>query len=184
MKLDTLQDLEQATLQWSYDRGILTNGKATTQALKLMSEASELARHLHEDVDIKDDVGDCLVVLTNLANLTKTSLSECNLSVLESKKYEMEDFFERSIILNFFTNLGNLCDNVAKGNDIKQDIQACLISLNDICNFYELDPIDCWLIAYTEIKDRKGFLNEHGNFIKSTDKNYPTLFKAFKESQQ
>jgi len=111
-----LLELEKATLQWSHDRGILTNGKATTQALKLVSEVGELCDNIAKGLCSKDDIGDALVVLTNLASLTGTTLAEC------------------------------------------------------------------WNVAYEDIKDRKGFLNEHGNFIKSTDPKYNQMLMDFQES--
>ncbi len=76
MKLD---DLQYKTLQWSSARGILTNGKITTQALKLGSEIGELMDNVTKDnlEAVKDDIGDCLVILTNLANLAGTTLEEC-----------------------------------------------------------------------------------------------------------
>lgn len=182
--MQTLNELEKATLQWSYDRGILTNGKATTQALKLMSEAGELAGNLNEDKDIKDDIGDCLVVLTNLANLTKTSLDACGLHQLGFRDSSGETYLERATVLDLFTNLGKLCDNVAKGLDIKVDIKLVLVNLQELCNFYELSIVECWNLAYEDIKDRKGFLNEQGNFIKSTDKNYQQLLLEFEGTQK
>jgi len=83
-----LEQLHSATLQWSHDRGILQNGKLTTQALKLVSEVGELADNAAKDnlKDIKDDIGDCLVVLTNLANLAGTNLEECwNIAYVDIK---------------------------------------------------------------------------------------------------
>lgn len=101
--MKTLDQYENLTLAWSEARGITVNGKATTQALKLVSEVGELADNIIKDRDVKDDIGDCLVVLTNLAKLKGTTLSEC------------------------------------------------------------------WDQAYNDIKDRKGYLNEHGNFVKEGD---------------
>ena len=110
--LQTLDKYEELTLQWSSDRGITINGKAETQTLKLMSEAGELCDNIAKGKDIKDDIGDCLVVLTNIAKLKGTTLAEC------------------------------------------------------------------WEVAYNDIKDRKGFLNANGTFIKSTDNNYKQDNKA------
>lgn len=98
--LTTLRDL---TLHWADERGILKQGKVTTQALKLVSEVGELCDNVGKGRSIKDDIGDCLVVLTNLAALSNLTLEQC------------------------------------------------------------------WAHAYNEIKDRKGYLNEHGNFIKEGD---------------
>jgi hypothetical protein len=113
-----LTELRDLTLEWSKDRGILTNGKAVTQALKLVSEVGELADNIIKGNNIEDDIGDCLVVLTNLAALKNTTLEAC------------------------------------------------------------------WNKAYGDIKDRKGFLNSEGTFIKSTDENYGQLYKEFKSKQE
>lgn len=72
----TLNELRDLTINWSMERGIITNGKATTQCLKLMSEVGELADNLAKGRDTIDDVGDCLVVLTNLAALEGFTLEE------------------------------------------------------------------------------------------------------------
>lgn len=108
-----LIEVEEAIVQWSADRGILRNGKALTQCLKLMSELGELADNLAKGNDTKDDIGDCFVVLTNIARLEGHTL------------------------------------------------------------------VECANVAYEDIKDRKGFLNENGNFIKSTDVNYEQLLMDF-----
>lgn len=109
---NNLNDLEAATIKWSADRGILKNGKIQTQILKLVSEIGEMTDNIAKGNDIKDDIGDCLVLLTNIAHLNSTNLTEC------------------------------------------------------------------WNIAYNDIKDRKGFLNSNGAFIKNTDSNYDELIKA------
>ena len=118
--MKNLIELEDATRQWSQDRGILTNGKLPTQALKLVSEVGELADNVGKNnlEALKDDIGDCLVVLTNLSYLAGTTLEEC------------------------------------------------------------------WNEAYNDIKDRVGFLNENGNFIKNTDSNYDELYAKFLESEE
>jgi len=179
VKYDTLNKLESITLKWSHDRGILTNGKAATQGLKLTSEAGELVNNINIGGDVKDDIGDNLVVLTNLANLKGTSLAECGLN--ELMMYDNEPN-EREVVLGYFVNLGNLCDNIGKSKDIKKDIFMYLQSLQQIAFYYEVNLVECWNIAYDDIKDRQGFLNEHGNFIKSTDDNYKQLLMEFEES--
>ena len=72
-----LQELNDKTLEWSEQRGITTNGKATTQFIKLVEEVGELATNLNKGLDCRDDIGDCLVVLTNMSKLLGTSLEEC-----------------------------------------------------------------------------------------------------------
>jgi hypothetical protein len=63
--------------EWSRDRKILENGNTRTQCLKLVSEIGELADNIAKGRDCKDDIGDCLVVLNNLAQMTGTTLHEC-----------------------------------------------------------------------------------------------------------
>jgi NTP pyrophosphatase (non-canonical NTP hydrolase) len=63
--------------QWSLDRQIIQNGDILAQGLKLVSEIGELADNLAKDRCIKDDIGDCMVVLNNLAHMTDTPLKSC-----------------------------------------------------------------------------------------------------------
>jgi NTP pyrophosphatase (non-canonical NTP hydrolase) len=45
--------------------------------LKLVSEVGELADNIAKGRDVKDDIGDCLVVLNNLAAMSGTTLNAC-----------------------------------------------------------------------------------------------------------
>lgn len=81
-------ELQLLTEKWSKDRLITVNGKAETQMLKLVEEAGEIAAALirGNQHGIKDGIGDCLVVLTNLAKLCDTDINECwNLAYDEIK---------------------------------------------------------------------------------------------------
>ena len=64
---------------WAEQRGLYENGDSKTQALKLVEEVGETCRAiLKEDyVEITDGIGDCVVVLTNLAELHGVSIEEC-----------------------------------------------------------------------------------------------------------
>ena len=72
-----LVDCKTATLQWSHKRGILENGKIPIQVLKLVSEIGELADNVVKEKCIKDDLGDCLVLITNIAALSGFTVEEC-----------------------------------------------------------------------------------------------------------
>ena len=65
--------------EWAYERGLYENGDAKTQALKLVEEVGETCRAiLKEDTtEIIDGIGDCVVVLTNLAELNNVSIEDC-----------------------------------------------------------------------------------------------------------
>jgi len=65
--------------EWADERGLYDNGDTKTQALKLTEEVGETCRAiLKEDYEeITDGIGDCVVVLTNLAELHGISIEEC-----------------------------------------------------------------------------------------------------------
>ena len=64
---------------WAEERGLYANGDPKTQALKLVEEVGETCRAiLKEDYEeITDGIGDCVIVLTNLAELHGISIEEC-----------------------------------------------------------------------------------------------------------
>ena len=64
---------------WADERGLYDKGDPKTQTLKLMEEAGEICRAvLKKDYDqVVDGIGDCVVVLTNLAHLCNTDIEHC-----------------------------------------------------------------------------------------------------------
>jgi len=77
-------DCEQESLfdcirQWAMERGLYAKGDVKTQTLKLMEEAGEICKAtLKEDHDeVIDGIGDCVVVLTNLAYLNGVTIEDC-----------------------------------------------------------------------------------------------------------
>ena len=103
VKPDSISSYFDRFTQWGLDRGIIQNGNELAQGLKLVSEMGELADNLAKGRCIKDDIGDCMVVLNMLANMTGVKVE------------------------------------------------------------------DCLAQAWGDIKDRKGYMNEHGVFIKDSD---------------
>ena len=65
--------------EWANNRGLYDGGDPKTQALKLVEEIGETCRAiLKEDAnEMIDGIGDCVVVLTNLAELIGTPIEEC-----------------------------------------------------------------------------------------------------------
>ena len=65
--------------EWANNRGLYNGGDPKTQALKLAEEVGETCRAiLKEDApEMIDGIGDCVVVLTNLAELIGTPIEEC-----------------------------------------------------------------------------------------------------------
>ena len=64
---------------WADERGLYKNGDPKTQALKLVEEVGETCRAILKDneMEMVDGIGDCVVVLTNLAELIGTPIEEC-----------------------------------------------------------------------------------------------------------
>lgn len=109
-----IKNVEWDTIEWAKDRGIIPNATTQTQALKLASEVGELLDDIAKGNDVRDELGDCIVVLTIIANLEGTNLTEC------------------------------------------------------------------FNMAYNKIKDRKGYLTKDGVFIKESDERYKQLTMDFK----
>ena len=65
--------------EWASKRGLYENGDPKTQALKLVEEVGETCRAiLKEDrAEAIDGIGDCVVVLTNLAELLEMRIEDC-----------------------------------------------------------------------------------------------------------
>ena len=74
---------------WASKRGLYEKGDAKTQALKLVEEVGETCRAIliGNHADIEDGIGDCVVVLTNLAHLCDTDIEHC----IESAYNEIKD---------------------------------------------------------------------------------------------
>ena len=64
---------------WADERGLYENGDAKTQALKLVEEVGETCRAILKEAhdEVIDGIGDCVVVLTNLAELVGVPIEEC-----------------------------------------------------------------------------------------------------------
>jgi len=65
--------------EWAYERGLYDKGDVKTQTLKLLEEAGEICRAVlkNDKEQIIDGIGDCVVVLTNLAELNNVSIEDC-----------------------------------------------------------------------------------------------------------
>jgi len=144
--------------QWGADRGITINGTHRGQWYKLVSEYGELCDNLAKGRDIRDDIGDMFVVLAMICEIGKSSIEDV-VNMATSLKYEDADVYDRVGWL--------MCDI--------QEIQyrshtSCVVSaiglLISLAEAHGTTLDECIEIAYDDIKDRKGFLNAEGVFIK------------------
>ena len=69
----------QSIRDWAKSKGIIDNGDPKTQCIKLFEEAGELSKSIlkNEEEEFIDAIGDCVVVLTNLAALKGYNIEDC-----------------------------------------------------------------------------------------------------------
>ena len=63
--------------EWAKERNLIDGSNPQAQYVKLIEEAGELAGNIARGRDVKDDIGDCVVVLTIIAKQHGLSLSDC-----------------------------------------------------------------------------------------------------------
>jgi NTP pyrophosphatase (non-canonical NTP hydrolase) len=65
--------------EWAENRGLYEKGDIKTQFIKLQEEVGELAKAIlkNDSLEFDDAIGDCVVVLTNLAHLGGVTLEDC-----------------------------------------------------------------------------------------------------------
>ena len=68
-----------AIRSWAQERGLYAKGDVKTQYVKLQEEAGEVARAIikNDIAELKDGIGDMVVVLTNLAHLADLKIEDC-----------------------------------------------------------------------------------------------------------
>lgn len=79
---------------WHIERNLIEGSTDQAQYVKLIEEAGELAGNIARGKDVRDDIGDMLVVLINIATRNGCTLQEC-LSVawsdIKDRKGKMVD---------------------------------------------------------------------------------------------
>jgi NTP pyrophosphatase (non-canonical NTP hydrolase) len=63
--------------QWHHDRNLIDGATDKDQVCKLIQEVGELSDNVCKNRDIRDDIGDCIVVLINIAERNNLTLTEC-----------------------------------------------------------------------------------------------------------
>ena len=72
--------------QWHHDRNLIDGSDDKSQFAKLIQEAGELSDNICKGNDIKDDIGDMIVVLINIAERNDVSITECIKTALQIPK--------------------------------------------------------------------------------------------------
>ena len=74
---DSLLECIQNIKQWHHDRNLIEGATAKDQVCKLIQEVGELSDNVCKGRDISDDIGDCIVILINLAEREGLTLTHC-----------------------------------------------------------------------------------------------------------
>ena len=89
-----LEDLVESVEKWHVDRNLIDGSTDKDQVLKLIQEMGELSDNVCKGNDIRDDVGDMLVVLINILkrnNLTMENCLEVAWNDIKDRKGKMVD---------------------------------------------------------------------------------------------
>ena len=70
-------DYEKLIGEWHRDRNLIDGSTDKDQYMKLIQEAGELSDSLCKGKDIKDDIGDMMVVLINIMVRNNLTMDEC-----------------------------------------------------------------------------------------------------------
>ena len=76
--MNTIKEFERIR-EWATNRCLYEKGDVKTQFVKLSEEFGEVAKAIiqNDNAELKDGIGDMVVVLTNLAHIAGTSIEEC-----------------------------------------------------------------------------------------------------------
>ena len=72
-----MEQLVKNIIQWHYDRNLIDGATDKDQLAKLVQEMGELSDSICKEKDVKDDIGDMIVVLLNIAERNNVTLEEC-----------------------------------------------------------------------------------------------------------
>jgi NTP pyrophosphatase (non-canonical NTP hydrolase) len=72
-----LEELVNKIAQWHRDRNLIDGSTDKDQYMKLIQEAGELSDNICKGRDIRDDIGDMMVVLINIATRNNLTITEC-----------------------------------------------------------------------------------------------------------
>ena len=83
----TNKNYEDLISQWHKDRNLIDGSTDKDQYLKLIQEAGELSDNICKGKDIKDDIGDMMVVLINIMVRNNFTINQCLAKAYEDIKH-------------------------------------------------------------------------------------------------
>lgn len=188
--LFSIEECVQNVVGWSKARGILDNGVWFTQATKLYEEDGEAATGVGKNKHplIMDGIGDAMVVLVNLMELTgyDSALIAAHAEESSAEGYEQGNShylfhkmrFHITLAIDYLWDVAGLDSEKQLSADMfdeadlmntEHHYQQMVAYANSLAHAYGMTLEQCFSLAWDEIKDRKGFLNADGIFIKEAD---------------
>ena len=117
----SLNELFALVRHWANNKGIYDNGDIKTQTLKLVEEVGELSKAVlkSDDFEIQDAIGDCIVVLINVAELYN---KETELKMSGSYKYSenSQQITAESCLLDAYNIISKRKGKMQNGTFIKE----------------------------------------------------------------
>lgn len=190
IRLYQIPELIQKIKGWSLARGILDNGIWYTQATKMYEEDGEIAPGVAKSKRnlIIDGVGDTIVVMVNLLELVSLKAE-----AIESMIHAARNFqgltgnahrhyhklrLHTSMAVDYLWDVASVDSPKQIPRESFQDedtkfvvghLAESFIYSNALANAYEFTLEQALSMAWDEIKDRTGFLNADGVFVKESD---------------
>jgi len=87
-------ELEQLVADWHEDRNLIEGSTDAAQMHKLLEEVNELDQDVHDGYDLRDEMGDVLVVLINIATrngFTLRQALEVSYKKIKDRKGQMRN---------------------------------------------------------------------------------------------
>ena len=75
--MSTAYNLIRKITQWHHDRNLIEGATDKDQLAKLIQEMGELSDNICKGNDIRDDIGDMLVVMINIMERNNITMEEC-----------------------------------------------------------------------------------------------------------
>lgn len=160
--------------QWAQDRNLINGCSPIDQAMKLFSEAGELADNIGKGRDIKDDVGDVLVVIIIIAKQLGATLSSFNAP-------EWAEDTNKKLLLKLQGSLVDYVELAEYKSFPSGIVKRILNILNGIARNHKTTLEECLSVAYNDIRDRKGIMH-NGVFIKDSDPAYSSIVKSIEDN--
>ena len=169
-----MQDLILKVEQWAADRNLIAGCQPIDQAMKLFSEAGELADNIGKGRCVKDDIGDVAVVLTIITKQLSKTLAD-----VDAPQWAEGD--NKTLMLKLQNSLTDFVECATFGGFSYGLCRRILNILNAIARNHKTTLEECVQIAYDDIKNRRGILM-NGVFIKESDPAYNDAIKSIESN--